>query len=414
MADDETQPPVTRWLRLRAAIRNLPRNVWALSLVSFLRDVASEMLIHLLPLFLANVLGVRISIVGIIEGIAETTSSLVKIYSGWLSDRLGRRKGLTLAGYGLSALATPLLLITQSWPGVLLYRFCDRLGKGIRTAPRDALIADSASPEQRGISFGLHRAADSGGAFVGLLLAMLIVWRLQAGAIELAVETFRVVVLWSLLPATLAVIVVAVWVKDIVRVRVAEPPRFSLAGLGPTFNRFLLVMIIFTLGNSSDAFLVLRAQSAGASVLMILAMIAGFNLVYTLLAGPAGALSDRMDRRRVITVGWLMYALVYLGFALANATWHYWLLYALYGVYYALTEGVAKAYVADLAPQGERRGSAYGVYNGVIGLTLLPASVLAGILWQGIGAWAGFGPAAPFLFGGILSLIAVLLLWRWV
>ncbi|MCO6452697.1 MAG: MFS transporter [Caldilineales bacterium] len=401
-------------MNLAKSLRRFPGNIWALSLVSFLRDVASEMLVHLLPLFLANVLGVRISIVGIIEGIAETTSSLVKIYSGWLSDRLGKRKGLTVAGYSLSTLAMPLLLVAQSWPVVLLYRFLDRVGKGIRTAPRDALIADSVRPEQRGASFGLHRAADSGGAFVGLLLAMLIVWRLQAGQVQLAAETFRIVVLWSLIPATLAVVVLVLWVKDIVRPHNATLPSFSLTGLNPTFNRFLLVLILFTLGNSSDAFLVLRAQSAGASVLMILGMIAVFNLVYTLLAGPAGALSDRMDRRRVITVGWLIYTLVYLGFAVAKITWQYWLLYALYGMYYALTEGVAKAYVADLVPQPERRGSAFGLYNGVIGLTLLPASVLAGVLWQGIGVWSGLGPAAPFLFGGLLSLIAVLLLWFWV
>ncbi len=397
-----------------STLRSLPRNVWVLSLASFLRDVASEMLVHLVPLFLANVLGVRISIIGVIEGIAETTASLVKIYSGWLSDKLGRRKGLTVAGYGLAALATPLLLIARSWPGILLYRFLDRFGKGIRTAPRDALIADSIKPEQRGISFGLHRAADSGGAFVGLLLAMLLVWKLQAGSLALSETTFRIIVLWSLIPATLAVVVIALGVREIRKPRPAQAPTFSLRGFSQPFRRFLLVIILFTLSNSSDAFLVLRTQSAGASVLMILAIIALFNLVYTLLAGPAGALSDRIGRRKVIVAGWLLYALVYLGFAGASQIWQFWLLYAMYGVYYAFTEGVAKAFVADLVPETERRGTAYGVYNGAIGLTLLPASVLAGILWQGIGDWSGLGPAAPFLFGSALSIVAVLLLWRWV
>ena len=395
-------------------LRNIPRNVWVLSLASFLRDIASEMLIHLLPLFLANVLGVGVAIIGVIEGVAETTASLVKIYSGWLSDKLGKRKGLTVGGYGLAALAMPLLLIARSWPGVLLYRFVDRLGKGIRTAPRDALIADSISPEQRGISFGLHRAADTGGAFVGLLIAILIVWRLQAGEWQLAPETFRVIVAWGFIPAILAVLVIAFGAKEIIKPGSARAPAFSLRGFDRPFRRFLLVMVLFTLGNSSDAFLVLRAQNAGAAVLMILGMVAGFNLVYSLLAGPAGALSDRIDRRKVIIGGWGLYALVYLGFAFADQTWQFWLLYALYGVYYALTEGVAKALVADLVPAGEQRGTAYGLYNGAIGLTLLPASVIAGLLWQGIGPWSGLGPAAPFLFGGILALLSAVLLWRWI
>ncbi len=394
-------------------LKRVPRNVWVLSGVSFLRDIASEMLIHLLPLFLANVLGVRTGIVGLIEGIAETTASLVKIYAGWLSDKLGRRKGLTATGYGLAALAMPLLLVANSWPVVLFYRFIDRLGKGIRTAPRDALIADSVSAGRRGIGFGLHRAADTGGAFIGLLLAIWLVWRQQTGALLLDAATFRTVVQWALLPAVLAVLVLLWGVREIKRPGQATPPRLSLQGLGRRYRRFLLVIVLFTLGNSTDAFLILRAQSAGASVLLVLAMIAGFNLVYSLFATPAGALSDRIDRRWVMIGGWLLYALVYLGFAFAGQVWHFWVLYALYGVYYAFTEGVAKAMVADLAAS-EQRGAAYGVFHAAVGLTVLPASVLAGILWQGLGSWSGFGPAAPFLFGGSLAFVAALLLWRWV
>ena len=393
----------------------IPRNIWALSLTSFLRDVASEMLVHLLPLFLANVLGIRTALIGLIEGVSETTASLMKIYSGWLSDKLGRRKELTVAGYGVAALAMPLLLIARSWPAVLLYRFLDRLGKGVRTAPRDALIADSIAPEHRGVAFGLHRAADTGGAFVGLLLAMLLVWRTQLGQLELSAETFRTVVWWALIPAALAAIVVAVGVREVAKPRPKEssPPRLSLHNLGRPFQRLLVVVVLFTLGNSTDAFLVLRAQSAGASVFMVLAMIAGFNLVYSLLATPAGALSDKIDRRKVVIAGWLLYALVYLGFAWAGQTWQFWLLYGLYGIYYALTEGVVKALVADFVP-ADRRGTAYGVYNASVGLTVLPASVIAGALWQGLGPWTGFGPAAPFLFGGILALLAAILLWTWV
>ena len=372
------------------------------------------MLVHLLPLFLANVLSVRITVIGLIEGVAETTASLMKIYSGWLSDKLGRRKGLTVGGYGLAALAMPLLLAARTWPIVLLYRFLDRMGKGVRTAPRDALIADSVGADQRGVSFGLHRAADSAGAFLGLLLAIALVWGIQGGSVPLDADTFRAIVMWSMIPAALAVLVVAVGVKEVVTDRPAVMPRIGFRDVDPRFKRFLVVMTLFTLGNSTDAFLVLRAQDGGASVVAILGLLAGFNLVYTVLAGPAGALSDRMDRRKLIIGGWLLYALVYLGFAVADRTWHFGVLYALYGAYYALTEGVAKAYVADLVPETERRGSAYGAYNGVIGLTALPASVLAGVLWQGVGDWSGLGPAAPFLFGGVLSLVAAVLLWRWV
>ena len=392
----------------------IPRNVWVLSLTSFLRDVASEMLVHLLPLFLANVLGVRLAVIGLIEGIAETTASLVKILSGWLSDRLGRRKGLTVAGYGLAALAMPLLLLVQTWPLVLLYRFLDRIGKGIRTAPRDALIADSVEPDQRGLSFGLHRAADSAGAFLGLLLAAVFVMRIQGSGVALDAETFRAIVTFAIVPAALAVLVVVVGVREAGRV---GPPTRSTREMPATdarFRRFLVVMVLFTLGNSTDAFLVLRVQSGGTSVVAILWLLAGFNLVYTVLSGPAGALSDRIDRRKVMIAGWLLYALVYLGFAWADQTWQFALLYALYGAYYALTAGVAKAFVADLTPNPERRGAAYGLFHGVVGLTLLPASVIAGVLWEGIGAWPGFGPAAPFIFGSGLSLIAVFLMWRWV
>jgi MFS family permease len=429
--------------RPAAGFFGLPANVWALAIASFLRDVASEMLVHLLPLFLANVLAVGTTVIGLIEGIGETTASVVKIYSGWLSDRLGRRKGLTASGYALAAAAVPILHAASSAWVVGLARFLDRFGKGIRTAPRDALIADSIGPQRRGVSFGFHRAADSGGAFVGLLVAIALVWHLQRADVGLDESTFRTVVAWATVPAVLAVVAVLVGVREATRPRPSAPPQLSLAGTGRAFRRYLVVMVIFTLGNSSDAFLVLRAQSVGASVLMVLAMIACFNLVYALAATPAGALSDRLDRRRLIIGGWWLYALVYLGFAAAGwiGPWlsalagrsnaappgspsaavatvlapigYLWLLYALYGVYYAMTEGVAKALVADLVPQ-DRRGTAYGAYNAAIGVTALPASVLAGLLWQGLGPFNGFGPAAPFLAGGVLALLAGALLWHWV
>lgn len=389
-------------------VMRLPRNVWVLSATSFLRDVASEMLVHLVPLFMANVLGTRTALIGLVEGAAETTASLVKIYSGWLSDRLGRRKGLTVAGYGIATAAMPLLLGAASWGAVLAYRLLDRLGKGIRTAPRDALIADSVPPDRRGISFGLHRAADSAGAFVGLLLAMGLVWHLQAEAETLAAPTFRAIVLWALVPAVLSVVVVAVGTREVGVARPGDPPRLSLAGLGTPFRRFLAVVVLFALGNSSDAFLVLRAQSVGVSILGLLGMLAAFNLTYTLLAGPAGHWSDRLERRKVVLLGWGLYGLVYLGFAAAYQAWHVWMLYALYGIYYALTEGVLKAMVADQVPDPERRGTAYGVFHAAVGLAALPASLMGGFLWE----W--LGPSGPFLFGGVASLAASVLLWTWV
>ncbi len=394
--------------------RAVPRNVWALSLASYLRDVSSEMLVHLTPLFLANVLGARLSIVGLVEGIAETTASLTKIVAGWWSDRSGQRKPLTTGGYALAAFAVPLLGVATHWGHVFVARFLDRLGKGIRTAPRDALLADSLAAENRGAGFGLHRAADTAGAFTGLLVAMVLVWRAQQGAVALAGSTFRTVVAWAVVPAVLAPLVLWFGVRE--RTQTAgqrAAARLGGAPLDVRFRRLLLVVIVFTLGNSSDSFLVLRAQAGGATVLGVLAMLATFNLVYSLVAAPLGALSDRMDRRRLIASGWLLYAAVYLGFGLAKAPWAFWLLWPAYGVYYGLTEGVAKALVADVV-EPAARGTAYGLYNAAVGLTLLPASLIAGVLWQGVGAWAGLGPAAPFLFGSGLAVVAAILLARWV
>jgi MFS family permease len=393
--------------------RLVPRNVWVLASTSLFRDIASEMLVHLLPLYLANVLLVRTATIGLIEGIAETTASLTKIYSGWLSDRLGKRKWITVLGYSVSAAAVPLLAVARGAPGIGAARFFDRLGKGIRTAPRDALIADSITADRRGLGFGLHRAADSAGAFLGLLISLAIVWQLQRGQLTLDAATFRTVVAWATIPAILAAVIVAAGVREAGRSQPRQAPKLSIVGLDNRFRRFLVVMVLFTLGNSSDAFLILRAQSVGASVLLVLGMLALHNLVYTLAAGPAGAVSDTLDRRRVMLAGWLVYSAIYAGFAYATQTWQLWLLYAGYGLHYALTEGVAKAMVADMVPEDER-GTAYGVFNASIGVMALPASVVAGLLWQGFGPWGGAGPSAPFLFGSALALASSMLLWRWV
>jgi MFS family permease len=386
--------------------RTLPRNVWAVSLTSFFMDISSEMVINILPLFLSNVLGVSISIIGLIEGIAEATASLLKVFSGWLSDRLGARKWLAVSGYGLSALVKPFFYFANTWTAVLTARWADRVGKGIRTAPRDALVADSIDESQRGLAFGFHRAADTGGAVVGLLIALGVVWAAQSAAVDLGKQTFRVVVLVSLLPAALAVLSLAIGAKDVPVTSKRERPAITFAGLGKPFLVFMIIVGLFDLGNSSDAFLVLRAQERGLSVVGILAMLIGFNLVYALVSTPAGSLSDRIGRRRVIIGGWLAYAAIYLGFALAGTGLQVWVLYVLYGVYYGLAYGTSKAMVADLVP-AELRGTAYGTYNATLGLLDLPASLIAGLLWQ------GFGPSAPFFFGAALALSAAVLLLLW-
>ena len=393
-------------------LRAVPRNVWIVTVTSFLTDISSEMIINLLPLYLANVLGVKTSVIGLIEGIAESTASLLKVFSGWLSDRLSQRKWLTVAGYSLSTVAKPFLYFAGTWGVVLGVRFADRVGKGIRTAPRDALIADSVDESQRGLSFGLHRAGDTAGAMLGLLVALGIVWGLQAGGVSLARSTFQTVVLVSIIPAVLGVLVLAFGAQEKPPQGTAQAPRLSLQGFDRPFKLLLVAAMVFTLGNSSDAFLILRAQERGLSVLGVMSMLVTFNFVYTVISSPAGALSDRIGRRRIITAGWLLYGLIYLGFALVSAAWQVWALYAVYGVYYGLAEGTVRALVADLVTP-EQRGTAYGIFNAAIGLTAFPASFIAGLLWQGIGPWSGFGPQAPFIFGAGMATIAVVMLTAW-
>ncbi len=392
--------------------QQLPRNIWVLTLASFLTDVSSDMIVHLIPLFLANVLGVRIVTIGLIEGVAETTASLVKVGSGRLSDWLGQRKWLTVSGYALSTAVKPFFVLANSWQTVLGARFFERIGKGIRTAPRDALIADSITPEKRGLAFGLHRAGDTAGAALGILLAMLVIWRLQGQELTLARSTFHSLIWLSMIPAVLTVIILSVGIRETKAAADRKRSTTSFAALPPTFKRFTAVIVLFTLGNSSDAFLVLRAQERGVSILGVMGMLLAFNVVYATISGPAGSLSDKIGRRRFLVAGWLLYALIYLGLAMAQTAVHIITLVIIYGIYYGLTVGTAKSFVADLVPQAQR-GTAYGWYNGAIGLAALPASLFAGLLWQGAGRWGGFGPQAPFLFGAVMALTAVGLLLLW-
>ncbi|MEN6483143.1 MAG: MFS transporter [Anaerolineaceae bacterium] len=397
---------------IKMKIKDLPRNVWAVSLTSFFMDVSSEMVINILPLFLSNVLGVKTNIIGLIEGVAEATASILKLFSGWLSDKVGGRKWLAVAGYGLSAISKPFFYFANTWGIVAGVRWVDRIGKGIRTAPRDALVADSIEKEKRGFAFGFHRAADTAGAMLGLIIAFIVVWLAQKNTAVLGESTFKTIVLISLVPAFLAVLTLAIGAKETKVSSKAEMPKFAFKSLGKPFMVFMIIVGIFDLGNSSDAFLVLRAQERGLNVMGVLGMLITFNLVYTVVSAPAGSLSDKIGRRKLIIGGWLVYSIIYFGFALAKTGWQVWALYAVYGLYYGLAYGTTKALIADLVPE-TLRGTAYGTYNAILGILDFPASLIAGILWEGVGGWSGFGASAPFLFGAILSLIATLLMIIW-
>ncbi len=390
---------------MRRRIFGLNPNVFFLGLVSLLTDISSEMIFTLIPLLLWNVLRVGTPIIGLIGGLSESTDAIFRILSGWISDRLGKRKPLAVLGYGLSTIAKPFMYLASTWGSVLAVRFGDRVGKGIRTSPRDALVADSVSAGERGKGFGLHRAMDTMGAVLGLAIAAVIVYLVQGGGLTLGEETYQWLVVVGVVPAVLAVLVLLFFVRERKQSSAGNiSPKVGfkrVGGFDTRFKLFLVIMAVFTLGNSSDFFVILRAQDLGSSVLYVVLMLVVFNIAYSVTSLPAGMLSDRLGRRRVIVLGWFIYALVYLGFAMASETWQIWLLFACYGVYYGVVEGVARAFVADLVPE-ERRGTAYGLYHGVVGLTLLPASLIAGWLWQ------AYSPAAPFLFGAGLAFLAML------
>ncbi len=380
----------------------LDTTVKALGIVTLLNDLSSEVAVRTLPLFLANVLGVRTGIIGLIEGLAESTATLLKVVSGVLADRSGKKKALALWGYGLSGFTKPLLFFASGWPLVLAVRILDRIGKGVRTAPRDALIADVTAPEHRGRDFGFNKAMDKAGAVAGLVLAAGILYFGGTGQVALTRENYQALVLLSVVPGIAAVFVLARWVHE--RPGPASPQessvRLAWRGLDGRFKAYLIVLVIFTLGNSSDAFLMLRAQTLGVQPVELFLILAAFSLVISLSATPAGALSDWLGRRGLIVAGWAMYAAIYLGFAFASSAWHVWALYLGFGLYYGAFQGAASALVADLVP-ADLRGTAFGLFNGAIGVAAFPASLLAGLLWD----W--YGASAPFLAGGALALVAM-------
>jgi len=390
------------------------RNVLALAIVSFLTDASSEIIAPLLPLFLVGTLGASVSMVGLIEGGAESMAALLKLGSGWWSDRTARRKPLIVAGYTIASLARPLVAVATSATQVLMIRLVDRVGKGLRGPPRDALLAASTPAAQRGRAFGFHRAADHAGAVVGPLVAI--------ACLQLLDMPVRNVFWVAAIPGALAVLVAVVMVRETGDVsgaaqRGREPRSDASASvvnevrstsssrnpLPTTFWATRAPILLFTLGNSTDAFLLLRASDLGVPTAMIPLLWVLLHLVKSASSTPGGALSDRVGRRPLIVTGWIVYALVYVGFAAATSAMHAWLLFALYGVVFGLTEGSEKALVADLVAP-ERRGAAFGWYHATIGIAALPASVLFGVLWDRYGA-----PTA-FTVGAMLSVVAAMLM----
>ena len=386
--------------------RGLPRNVVAIGLVSLLNDASSEIIYPLLPVFLATSLGASAQAIGIIEGLAESISSLLKLFAGYLSDRLSKRKLLVVAGYSVASLARPLLAFAQTWTQVLAIRLTDRIGKGIRTAPRDAMIADTVRIEQRGLAFGFHRAMDHAGAVIGPLVGYLLVILFVANVTSPTRGEFSKVFILASVPALIAVLVAVFFMRESpVKTRHgAEMPKLSLRGFDSNFKRFLLVLALFTLSNSSDSFLILRARDAGVSIALIPLLWAAHHGTKVMSSLFGGDLSDRLGRKRLIVSGWILYAAVYAGFAFATNQASLWVLFLIYGIYFGLAEGAEKALVADLVLP-EQRGTAYGLYNLAFGVTVFPASFLMGMIWD----WKG--PTIAFLVSALMGATAALLLW---
>lgn len=372
------------------------KNIIILGFVSLFTDISSEMIYPLVPLYLTAVMGASPAILGIIEGVAESLASLLKIFSGIMSDRLAKRKPLAIMGYGLSGVGKLLFVIATNWTGIFAARVSDRFGKGIRTAPRDALVAESSEPGALGKAFGLHRTMDTAGAVVGILLAYVLFTRYQGSYIT---------VFWlSVIPALLGVLLLFA-VRDMpVHGTGTRQWRFSWRTLDKRLQYFMLVSILFNIGNSSNQFLLVKAGVAGLAPQTVILLYLLMNVTYFLVSYPAGRLSDRAGRRAMLVAGYLVYGLVYAGFALASSQAAFYLLFGIYGIYTGLTQGVEKAFLADVAPEGQR-ASVFGLHALVVGASLLPASLIAGLLWD------IYGAAAPFWFGGFTGLASAAAIW---
>ena len=369
------------------------RNVVALGLVSMFNDIASEMAYPIIPLFLTTVLGTPVAIVGVIEGIAEATASILKVFSGWLSDRQRNRKRFVIGGYLLSAISKVVLALAATWIHVLGARFMDRFGKGVRTAARDALIAESSDPAARGSAFGLHRALDTAGAVFGPLIALILLQWLD--------NAYATIFLIAALPSFLGLAILWLVVREQRHAPFVSPLplRLSVKQFGKPFSLFLVVSMLFALGNSSDAFLILRSQSVGYTAAETVMLYLVFNAVYAVFSYPMGRLSDRFGARRVLVISFFLFAGVYAGFGAADDPPAFWMLFPAYGIYMAMSEGVGKAYIAGLVP-AERRGTALGLFYTSTGIVTFFSSLIAGLLWNYISI------PAPFYFGGIVSAAA--------
>jgi MFS family permease len=391
----------------RRKVFGLHSNVFFLGLTSLLNDFSSELIFTLLPLFITNILGASTVVVGFIGGFSGSADALFRIISGWYSDKIGNRKKFAVFGYALSAVVKPLMYIASSWGLVTGIRIADRMGKGIRNAPRDALLADSLDSNEKGKGFGLQRAMDTSGAVIGLAVAAIIIYLAQGTDTTLELPTFRWMVIIGVIPGMIGTLVILFLVHEEKKQKTASshgPAVRPAGGFSRNFKVYLFVVGIFTLGNTSDFFVILRAQNLGSSLIYIALMLVMFNIIYAGASVPAGIISDKIGRRKLIIIGWLIYAAVYVGFAIANAPWHVWVLFAVYGIYYAMVEGVSRAFVTDLVPK-ERRGTAFGWYYGVLSIALLPANLIAGWMWDKI------SPSATFYFAAVLSFTAALGLW---
>jgi MFS family permease len=377
--------------------RGITKNVFVISLVSFFNDIASEMIYPIVPIFLTTVLGAPVTIVGLIEGIAESTAGILRVFSGWFSDKLKSRKPFMVVGYGLSALSKAVLAASFHWSMVLGGRFLDRFGKGIRTSARDALLSESSEAQYRGSVFGFHRAVDTMGALVGPLIALALLSKFG--------QNLRFVFYLAVIPAAIGVILLAVFVKDI-RKQKDRPdvPSFRLRDveLSRDFKIFLVVSAVFAIGNSSDAFLILRAQNLGLSLSLTIAVYTLFNFFYAISSHPAGIISDRIGQKKVLLWGFCLFALVYSLFGIITEQYLLWVLFPLYGVYMALTEGIGKAYISLLVRK-DFTGTTYGIYQTLIGVLTFLSSLIAGFLWKYI------TPGAPFIFGGIMAMAAFII-----
>lgn len=378
-------------------IRGIKKNVFFMGLVSFFTDISSEMILPVLPLFLSNVLHVNMAVIGLIEGIASSVASILKTVSGWLSDKFRKRKIFIVLGYLLSTIVKPFLAIATLWQHVLAVRVLDRIGKGIRTSPRDALIAES-SEKRKGAAFGFHRMMDTSGAIVGTLVASYLLFKIA--------NAYRTIFWLAVIPAIIAVFIAIFFVKEIRKKEIKEAEfKFSFKSLDVNYKKFIFIATLFSLGNFSYAFFLLRAQELGIALALIPIVYLVYNISYGISAFPAGKWSDKVGKRKMLVIGYLIFALTCLGFAFTSAAIYAWFLFAFCGVYNAINNVVSRAYVADLVT-ADKRGTALGIFHTFTGLALFPASFIGGILWN------SFSAKITFIYGAVLAFVASFLLWN--